>query len=208
MARRAQLSRNMKHLSIAIPPPSQPPAAVPADVALSGPSRRPSVVSLPAISAAFRADEQPSPSAPYVDGPAQVIPGIWLGSEDNARDWSGLTRRRIFSILNVAKEVSLPFDILHPSIPPFHYPPHIPSGRPPMNYLKLHWSHGQQNLVDDGFKQAMAFTDAAMQRGDGVLIQYVFLSSSLGVSLRRAQLPVRYIPLRYSCHCSRHACGR
>ena len=174
MARRASLSRNMKQLSIAIPAPQLIPAVVPPVPAVSGPRRRPSAVSLPAISAALRRDEEPSPSAPYADGPALIVPGIWLGSEDNARDWPGLGRRGIRAILNVAKEVSLPFDLLQPAHPPFLYPPHAPSERPPMHYLNLQWSHGQQNLVDDGFKQAMAFTDAALQRGDGVLIQYVF----------------------------------
>ncbi|KAF8746234.1 hypothetical protein AX14_000033 [Amanita brunnescens Koide BX004] len=170
MARRASLSRNMKQLSIAIPAPQLIPAVVPPVPAVSGPRRRPSAVSLPAISAALRRDEEPSPSAPYADGPALIVPGIWLGSEDNARDWPGLGRRGIRAILNVAKEVSLPFDLLQPAHPPFLYPPHAPSERPPMHYLNLQWSHGQQNLVDDGFKQAMAFTDAALQRGDGVLI--------------------------------------
>jgi tyrosine-protein phosphatase len=36
--------------------------------------------------------------------------------------------------------------------------------------LKLQWSHGQQDLVEQGFPAAMEFTDAAIERGDGVLI--------------------------------------
>ena len=149
MARRkAQLPRNMKNLSIAIP--SQPTPAVP----------RPSLP-LPA-------DEQHSPSAPYLDGPVSILPGIWLGSEDNARDRTALVDRGITAVLNVAKEVTLPLDT---------------TGYP-MHYLKLHWSHGQQNLADDGFSQAMAFTDAALHRGDGVLIQYALLS----VASRHAHL--------------------
>jgi tyrosine-protein phosphatase len=206
MARRASLSRNMKQLSIAIPEPNHVPAVAPPLTAVLGPRRRPSAVSLPAISAALRRDEEPSPSAPYADGPALIVPGVWLGSEDNARDWPGLARRGIAAILNVAKEVSLPFDLLQPSSS-FLYPSHAPSGRPPMHYLKLQWSHGQQNLVDDGFKQAMSFTDAALQRGDGVLIQYVVPPSKTSF-LRPAQLPVRYISLCHSRHRSRHACGR
>ncbi|KAK0456249.1 hypothetical protein EV421DRAFT_1751280 [Armillaria borealis] len=39
-----------------------------------------------------------------------------------------------------------------------------------MHYLKLMWSHGQQDLVASGFPAAMAFTDAALDRGEGVLI--------------------------------------
>ena len=97
--------------------------------------------------------------------------------------------RGIRSILNVAKEVIGPFDTsssVHPlrnivSTPNLkqkfnepdstYYPAHAPSGRPPMHYLKLPWSHGQSDLVKDGFVSAMAFVDAAQERGDGVLIQ-------------------------------------
>ncbi|KAJ3481476.1 hypothetical protein NLJ89_g12208 [Agrocybe chaxingu] len=39
-----------------------------------------------------------------------------------------------------------------------------------MHYLKLQWSHGQQDLVKDGFKAGMAFADAALERGEGCLI--------------------------------------
>ncbi|KAL9716070.1 tyrosine/serine/threonine protein phosphatase [Leucoagaricus gongylophorus] len=134
----------------------------------------------PAPVALLRRDEDgSSPSLPYTDGPVQVIPGLWIGSEDNARDWVGLRRRRIGAILNVAKEVSSPFDPLRStaSVPnlnspfqPTYYPPHIPTGRPPMHYLNLQWSHGQKDLVNDGFQAGMAFADAAFARGDGVLV--------------------------------------
>jgi len=151
--------------------------------------RRPSIASLPAISLFHRKDEDPGSPVPYADGPVQVIPGVWIGSEDNARDWKGLLERRIRSILNVAKEVSSPFDSFPASqalrstisTPNFrsrgesdstYYPPHVPSGRPGMHYLKLDWSHGQQDLVNRGFKDGMAFVDAALERGEGCLIQY------------------------------------
>jgi tyrosine-protein phosphatase len=42
-----------------------------------------------------------------------------------------------------------------------------------MHYLKLQWSHGQHDLVDHGFKDGMAFADAALARGEGCLIQCV-----------------------------------
>ena len=155
----------------------------------------PSAISLPPINpttSLLRKDENGgSPSVPYVDGPVQVIPGIWIGSEDNANDWKGLVERGIRSILNVAKEVTSPFDSsfstqpLRPVIStpnlrncrqsdPTYCPPHLPSGRPAMYYLKLQWSHGQQNLVNDGFQAGMTFADAARNRGEGCLIQYVF----------------------------------
>lgn len=155
--------------------------------------RRPSVISLPASANPIpsarlsRKVEDGSPTVPYADGPIQIIPGIWLGSEDNVKDWTGLLERGIKSILNVAKEVVSPFDSApshalraFASTPnlndvskdsdPTYYPSNLASGRPGMHYLKLQWSHGQQDLVERGFAEAMAFTDAAMERGDGVLI--------------------------------------
>lgn len=159
--------KNTKRLTLALP--SSPPP--------------------PLVSVFHRRDEDgPEPSVPYADGPVQVIPGLWIGSEDNARDWDALLARGIRSILNVAKEVSSSFDALSSTIslqnpnPAVHdaqstyYPPHLPTGRPPMHYLKLQWSHGQKDLVNDGFQAGMAFADAAKARGDGVLVQSVSFS--------------------------------
>lgn len=183
---------NASSNSLAIPKPDDHPAQ---STALCG--RRPrqaSVASMPAPSVSallYRKDEDGSPSAPYTDGPVEIIPHVWLGSEDNARDWQGLVSRGIKSILNVAKEVNSPFDSLasNQMLRPFastpnlkqkfaekgdtYYPAHGPSGRPAMHYLKLAWSHGQSNLVKEGFVDAMSFVDAATKRGDGVLIQCV-----------------------------------
>lgn len=157
-------------------------------------------------------DEGGDSTAPYTDGPVQIIPGVWLGSEDNARDWKGLLERGIKSVLNVAKEVAHPLDANQhqgplrtvASTPNFNKtsfsgqhvddPTYVSSnpvtGRPPMHYLKLQWSHGQQDLVHSGFPEAMAFTDTALERGDGVLVQYVnsrclvaFLRLIIGTSL-------------------------
>ena len=146
----------------------------------------------PTTSLLLRKDEDAGGSpVPYVDGPVQIIPGIWIGSEDNAYDWRGLVERGIRSILNVAKEVTSPFDpqpfrhaISTPNLrnntssDPTYYPP-LPTGRPAMYYLQLQWSHGQQNLVNDGFQAGMAFADAARNRGEGCLIQYVFFGFML-----------------------------
>ncbi|OJA12053.1 hypothetical protein AZE42_06695 [Rhizopogon vesiculosus] len=195
--------RNMKNLSINLPsaqsssnsllsPLSDPHCAIDTqqDIYKTIRPRRPSVLSLPntvITTALHRTDEDGSPTVPYACGPIQILPGIWLGSQDNARDWSALLERGIKAILNVAKEVVSPFDAA-PAQPlrPFastpnlsskaiqsnstYYPPHIPSGRPGMHYLKLPWSHGQADLVQDGFPTAMAFIDAALQRHEGVLI--------------------------------------
>ncbi|KAK7064465.1 dual specificity catalytic domain-containing protein [Favolaschia claudopus] len=156
--------------------------------------RRPSVISLPPPSAnpipstrLIRKGEDGSPAVPYVDGPIQIIPGIWLGSEDNVKDWAGLLERGIKSVLNVAKEVISPFDSassqalrgfsstpnlnsMPKSTDDTYYPADLARGRPGMYYRKLQWSHGQQDLVERGFPEAMTFTDAALERGDGVLI--------------------------------------
>jgi tyrosine-protein phosphatase MSG5 len=196
--------RNRKNLSLHSLPPSSSSLALVDQAPPDDPpiSRRPSVASLPAASTAallHRKELQPDQSAvPYADGPVQILPSVWLGSEDNARDWKSLLERGIRSILNVAKEVNLPFDAannghplrssvstpdLHASFQtdPTYVPPHVPSGRPSMHYLKMQWSHGQQDLVADGFPAAMAFTDAAIERGEGVLIQCVFLISILSI---------------------------
>ncbi|CAL1695979.1 unnamed protein product [Somion occarium] len=220
-------SRNMKKLSLTLPsaqssttslvipeaivPPS--PAQLPATVH----RRRPSVLSLPNASTGtllHRKDEDGdgSPSAPYLDGPIQILPGIWLGSEDNARDWKGLIERGIKSVLNVAKEVVTVFDNstaqpLRPfmSTPDLsvtvstsdstYYPAHIPSGRPAMHYLKLPWSHGQSDLVRQGFPAAMLFVDQALERGDGVLIH-----CQCGVS--RSATMVIALVMRAAAQCS------
>ncbi|KAH7924870.1 hypothetical protein BV22DRAFT_1065971 [Leucogyrophana mollusca] len=203
-AKKPRSLRNLKKLSINLPsahsssnslvsPLSEPQSAMEPpqqDIYQTVRPRRPSVLSLPntAITPALhRKDEGGSPSAPYLDGPIQIIPGVWLGSEENARDWPGLIERGIKAILNVAKEVTSPFDTaaarpLRPfvSTPNLrvqgrdtestYYPPHIPTGRPGMHYLKLLWSHGQSDLVHEGFPKAMAFIDAALERNEGVLV--------------------------------------
>ena len=170
--------RNMKKLSLLLPSAQSSFASLqsPLDsVAAISPHPSLSTINL-TTSALLRKDEDGSP-VPYIDGPVQIIPGIWIGSEDNACDWKGLVERGIRSILNVAKEVTSPFDsqpFRHAADPTCY--PAIPTGRPAMYYLQLQWSHGQQNLVNDGFQAGMAFADAARNRGDGCLIQYVFFT--------------------------------
>ena len=167
-----------------------PPVNIPSSVVAS--RRRPSVVSLPTATStlAHRRDGEGSSSVPYVDGPIQVLPGIWIGSEDNARDWKDLVQRGIKSILNVAKEVASPYTLAtHASTkstaPNAHLSTEsvdsnadstfVPShgGRPAMHYLRLPWSHGQTDLVRGGFVDGMVFVDKSLERGDGVLIQWV-----------------------------------
>ena len=191
--------RNVKRLSLTLQTNSssnslavatQDNHPVPPSPALE-PRRRPSVVSLPAATTHLRQREDDSPSVPYVDGPIEIIPGIWLGSEDSARDWRGLVKRGIKSILNVAKEVTCPIDAstsrpLRSSVStsdlsvepldskPIYFPANIPTGRPGLHYLKLPWSHGQPDLVNVGLPAAFDFVDKSVARGDGILIQSAF----------------------------------
>ncbi|GJE86052.1 dual specificity phosphatase domain-containing protein [Phanerochaete sordida] len=181
--------------------------------------RRPSVISLPNASTStllHRKDEDGDGddmgSVPYLDGPVQILPGVWLGNEDNARDWRGLMSRGIRSILNVAKEVTCPIegvpshtlrsvtshsDLKRPSphAGPTYYPTHVASGRPGMHYLQLPWSHGQADLVTEGFPSAMIFVDQALERGDGILIH-----CQCGVS-RSATLVIALV-MRAATQCS------
>lgn len=57
---------------------------------------------------ATRAKEDDN-GAPYADGPIEILPGIWLGQEENARTWPQLHARGIRWVLNVAKEVAPPY---------------------------------------------------------------------------------------------------
>lgn len=49
-------------------------------------------------------------SFPYENGPREILKGIWLGSEQNARDPKVLKDWGITHVLNVAKEVICPWD--------------------------------------------------------------------------------------------------
>ena len=69
-------------------------------------------------------DKDEQPCNPYAAGPVEILPGIGLGSEENALDWVGLTRRGIHAILNVAKEVNLSFETNQSSISLFRFHPY------------------------------------------------------------------------------------
>lgn len=176
-------------------------------------SRRTSIVS--ASSMLLRKEEDGSPTAPYPDGPIEVLPKIWLGAEDNVRDWRGLVTRGIGSVLNVAKEVVSPFDSLTPAetpqvrrtnelpggavVPQATYYAADGTGRPGLHYLKLQWSHGQSDLVQRGFPEAMAFVDQSLARGEGVLIHCqcgISRSATLVIALvmRAASLRAPLVP--------------
>jgi tyrosine-protein phosphatase len=97
-----------------------------------------------------------SPVDPYLHGPVEVIPGIWLGNEDNARDTETLSRLGVKAVLNVAKEVNGVDEV---------------AAANGLEYLKLNWSHGEKNLVKEGFPAGFAFVDSIREQGGGVLVQ-------------------------------------
>lgn len=74
-------------------------------------------------------------SRPYADGPVEIVPNLYIGCDENARDWKELTERLgIKRVLNVAKEL---IDVLEesPSNPqePTPIPPQVP---PPPSLLR------------------------------------------------------------------------
>ena len=94
--------RNMKKLSLLLPSAQSSFASLQSPLdSVATISPRPSLPTInPTSSILLRKDEDGSPSVPYIDGPVQIIPGIWIGSEDNACDWKGLVERGIRSILD------------------------------------------------------------------------------------------------------------
>ncbi|KAI0004290.1 hypothetical protein BJV74DRAFT_810429 [Russula compacta] len=181
-------SRNMKKLSLTLSTQSSSSSLPfpPNDSQLDRAAQEARSRCTSTSSMLYRKEEDGSPTVPYPDGPIEILPKIWLGAEDNVRDWQGLVTRRIGSVLNVAKEVTFPFDLLTsaevPRMPsteeplgnaPVSHGAYYPAdgiGRPALHYLKLQWSHGQSDLVQRGFPEAMAFVDQSLARGEGVLI--------------------------------------
>ena len=90
------------------------------------PRRRSRFPSLPAATTILEEREDDSPSVPYDDGSIEVLPGIWLGSGDSARDWRALVKRGIKSILNVARKSHVPSM-------PLRRDPRVPLFQPPVS---------------------------------------------------------------------------
>ena len=134
---------------------------------------------------------------PYADGPIEVLPGLFIGSEENARDWQTLTSSRfnIGRVVNVAKELVGSGDeygtaeedqaknLLRPAVstPNLRLAAGgvatgkveektyvLPNGRR-MEYLHLPWSHGQADLVSGGEGGQGGFTRAGEWVGEGLV---------------------------------------
>lgn len=155
--------------------------------------RRASVMSLPAGSSSHlprREIEDEGVGNPYEEGPIEVLPGVWLGAEENAVAWDALSQNNISAILNVAKEVTLPLDTEVASSVEGdvkHFKADPTSGRQEIAYLHLMWSHGQSDLVAGGFPDGLDFIDQSLARGTGVLIH-----CQCGIS-RSATLVIAYV---------------
>ncbi|RKP14796.1 protein-tyrosine phosphatase-like protein, partial [Piptocephalis cylindrospora] len=177
--------RNAKNLSLALP------------------ARSDSTSALSAPSTPFLGG--PDESDPYRDGPVEIIPGIYLGTEVNAADPRVLAKFGIGYVLNVAKEVSLPWDPHHvlispqsiadiPAIQaPISSPPSSSPNVPPthtisgsLRYKKFAWGHNQENLADF-FDVAFAYLDEAKAHRVGALVH-----CQCGVS-RSASLILAYV---------------
>ena len=132
---------------------------------------------------------------PYANGPVEVIPGVFLGSEEATYDLNWAKGSRI-RILNVASEIDDPFVNTHTSVKGkerqgeklslAHY-----TGDRDIEYCHLSWSHGEEKLadlpagvqLDDllegeedrpsswGFWHAIRWLETARRQGVPVLIQ-------------------------------------
>lgn len=186
------------HRKLSIQPPQTATVRAPeqSDREALPPRRRSSVMSLPPpttytaaprnkYTTGHRVIEDEGDGDAYANGPVEILSGVWLGAEDNVNNWPILAERSIGAVLNVAKEVVLPFEE-EPNSPMVWqgdegddasrgrlYPANEQTSRPELVYLHLPWSHGQSDLVNAGFVQAMAFLDRCRTSKLGVLVQYV-----------------------------------
>ncbi|KAI9029933.1 protein-tyrosine phosphatase-like protein [Phycomyces nitens] len=110
---------------------------------------------------------------PYHNGPACIMPFLYLGAESNAADLDQLRKYHIQCLLNLAAEVHNPHEhlfqplehILHrPSLPsPSHQDPSL------MGYKKLPWQHHQANLATE-LEIALEAIDRARETGQSILV--------------------------------------
>ncbi|GAA5838597.1 hypothetical protein JCM9279_003289 [Rhodotorula babjevae] len=93
--------------------PTAPPVERVATPAAGGGGGAPSAVQLirgDAVERGLAADGDVAVEEfPYANGPREIIPGVFLGSEQNAKDAQVLRDWRIGFVLNVAKEVECPW---------------------------------------------------------------------------------------------------
>jgi len=150
----------------------------------------------------------------YIDGPKEIIPGVWLGDQHSPRMWEiwAKNAKRV-RIINVAQEIEDPFG--PGSVDKVKLASYEIQGRT-VDYCHLRWSHSEQDLADikgelrdvfqgdvdvrEGWQlwEALRWLEIGRRRAEPVLIQWVHPEESaddscqLGIS-RSATLAVAYI---------------
>lgn len=97
-------------------------------------------------------DMQESTSNIYQQGPACILPNLYLGAYYNAHNANQLTRHGITCVINVASEVDL-----------VSLPQHI-------EYHHIKWTHSQLDLAKSEFDRAIALIRMAHDRNQTVMI--------------------------------------
>ncbi|KAL9553689.1 hypothetical protein MBANPS3_003166 [Mucor bainieri] len=97
-------------------------------------------------------DMQECTSNIYQQGPACILPNLYLGAYYNALNATQLTRHGITCIINVASEIDA-----------VSLPQHI-------EYHHIKWTHSQLDLATSGFEQAIALIRIAHDRRQTVMI--------------------------------------
>ncbi|KAL0136360.1 protein-tyrosine phosphatase-like protein [Mucor lusitanicus] len=141
--------RNLKKLALNLPPSSSSPSEgmMPAT---------PIVMSRNASSnqrnTKHAQDMQECTSNIYQQGPACILPNLYLGAYYNALNATQLSRHGITCVINVASEVSI-----------VSLPQHI-------EYHHIKWTHSQLDLAASGFERAVALIRTAHDRRHTVMV--------------------------------------
>lgn len=100
----------------------------------------------------------------YRNGPVEILPNIYLGSERNGQNAAQLAMRNIGFILNVAEECKrVPLQHASNSLASTE------SAAESVEYLNLPWSHNHHNMIAD-LPKAFAFIEAALHLNKSILI--------------------------------------
>lgn len=120
----------------------------------------------------------------YAEGPIEVLPGLFLGDEHNACDEETLMRLGITTILNVAKETTLPFQFNETATPLLRGPQiSLPSAEPRVETPAM-------ISPQSGMLSAMMPSTAASSRSAGSFTsQYLSLPPESASSTRSSLRP-------------------
>ncbi|CEP19181.1 hypothetical protein [Parasitella parasitica] len=133
--------RNLKKLALNLSPSSN-----------SGSAQQPATGMLDSHNSAKEMGMQESTSNIYKQGPACILPNLYLGACYNACDATQLIRHGITCIINVASEIKINVPL-----------PHI-------DYHHIKWTHSQGNLAAQEFDRAIETIRSAHKHRHTVLI--------------------------------------